>query len=43
MMVNRFGLHHLTKRDNRHNFKNIFQCIRYLWRTEGPRGYVAGE
>jgi hypothetical protein len=26
-----------------HNFKNIFQCVRYLWRTEGPRGYVAGK
>ncbi|CAP98996.1 Pc22g17080 [Penicillium rubens Wisconsin 54-1255] len=26
----------------KHNFKNIWQCVRYLWRTEGPRGYVAG-
>ncbi|KAM0097082.1 hypothetical protein ACP6JE_008392 [Aspergillus fumigatus] len=25
-----------------HNFQNVFQCVRYLWRTEGPRGYVAG-
>ncbi|CAK38532.1 uncharacterized protein An04g00750 [Aspergillus niger] len=25
-----------------HNFQNVAQCVRYLWRTEGPRGYVAG-
>ena len=27
----------------RHNFGGLFQCVRYLWRTEGPRGYVAGK
>ncbi|KAJ6169589.1 hypothetical protein N7497_002432 [Penicillium chrysogenum] len=44
------GVHHLRDaggenvktRMQTHNFKNIWQCVRYLWRTEGPRGYVAG-
>ncbi|KAJ5231480.1 mitochondrial carrier [Penicillium citrinum] len=35
-------LENVKTRMQTHNFKNIFQCIRYLWRTEGPRGYVAG-
>lgn len=26
-----------------HDFKNIVQCAKYLWRNEGPRGYVAGK
>ncbi|KAJ5745486.1 mitochondrial carrier [Penicillium odoratum] len=35
-------LENVKTRMQTHNFKNIFQCMRYLWRTEGPRGYVAG-
>ncbi|EPS28941.1 hypothetical protein PDE_03887 [Penicillium oxalicum 114-2] len=35
-------LENVKTRMQTHNFKNIFQCARYLWRTEGPRGYVAG-
>ncbi|CAI7595348.1 unnamed protein product [Penicillium pancosmium] len=35
-------LENVKTRMQTHNFKNIFQCVRYLWRTEGPRGYVAG-
>ncbi|KAJ5368648.1 uncharacterized protein N7496_008408 [Penicillium cataractarum] len=35
-------LENVKTRMQTHNFKNIFQCSRYLWRTEGPRGYVAG-
>ncbi|KAJ5438506.1 uncharacterized protein N7458_009504 [Penicillium daleae] len=35
-------LENVKTRMQTHNFKDIFQCSRYLWRTEGPRGYVAG-
>ncbi|KAI9923996.1 hypothetical protein MW887_007454 [Aspergillus wentii] len=35
-------LENVKTRMQTHNFPNVFQCIRYLWRTEGPRGYVAG-
>ncbi|KAJ5095238.1 mitochondrial carrier [Penicillium argentinense] len=35
-------LENIKTRMQTHNFKNVFQCVRYLWRTEGPRGYVAG-
>lgn len=35
-------LENVKTRMQTHNFPNIFQCVRYLWRTEGPRGYVAG-
>ncbi|OJJ44784.1 hypothetical protein ASPZODRAFT_738941 [Penicilliopsis zonata CBS 506.65] len=35
-------LENVKTRMQTHNFKNISQCVRYLWRTEGPRGYVAG-
>ncbi|KAJ5907915.1 mitochondrial carrier domain-containing protein [Penicillium taxi] len=35
-------LENIKTRMQTHNFKNIWQCARYLWRTEGPRGYVAG-
>ncbi|KAE8390572.1 mitochondrial carrier [Aspergillus alliaceus] len=35
-------LENVKTRMQTHNFKNVFQCVRYLWRTEGPRGYVAG-
>ncbi|KAL2836241.1 mitochondrial carrier domain-containing protein [Aspergillus pseudoustus] len=35
-------LENVKTRMQTHNFQNVFQCIRYLWRTEGPRGYVAG-
>ncbi|CAG8891233.1 unnamed protein product [Penicillium egyptiacum] len=35
-------LENVKTRMQTHNFKNIWQCVRYLWRTEGPRGYVAG-
>ncbi|RAK83163.1 mitochondrial carrier [Aspergillus costaricaensis CBS 115574] len=35
-------LENVKTRMQTHNFQNVAQCIRYLWRTEGPRGYVAG-
>ncbi|KAJ5556845.1 mitochondrial carrier [Penicillium frequentans] len=35
-------LENVKTRMQTHNFKNIFQCMRYIWRTEGHRGYVAG-
>ncbi|KAB8257432.1 mitochondrial carrier domain-containing protein [Aspergillus pseudonomiae] len=35
-------LENVKTRMQTHNFKNVLQCVRYLWRTEGPRGYVAG-
>ncbi|CAI7644214.1 unnamed protein product, partial [Penicillium bialowiezense] len=35
-------LENVKTRMQTHNFKNVWQCVRYLWRTEGPRGYVAG-
>ncbi|KAJ5790414.1 uncharacterized protein N7518_007425 [Penicillium psychrosexuale] len=35
-------LENVKTRMQTHNFKNIWQCVRYLWVTEGPRGYVAG-
>ncbi|KAE8145278.1 mitochondrial carrier [Aspergillus avenaceus] len=35
-------LENVKTRMQTHNFKNVSQCVRYLWRTEGPRGYVAG-
>jgi hypothetical protein len=35
-------LENIKTRMQTHNFQNVFQCVRYLWRTEGPRGYVAG-
>ncbi|KAL4957873.1 mitochondrial carrier [Aspergillus filifer] len=35
-------LENVKTRMQTHNFQNVFQCIRYLWRTEGPRGFVAG-
>ncbi|KAI9376532.1 mitochondrial carrier domain-containing protein [Aspergillus egyptiacus] len=35
-------LENIKTRMQTHNFKSVFQCIKYLWRTEGPRGYVAG-
>ncbi|PWY86275.1 mitochondrial carrier [Aspergillus heteromorphus CBS 117.55] len=35
-------LENVKTRMQTHNFKNVFQCVRYLWRNEGPRGYVAG-
>ncbi|RJE25542.1 Mitochondrial carrier protein [Aspergillus sclerotialis] len=35
-------LENIKTRMQTHNFKNISQCMKYLWRTEGPRGYVAG-
>ncbi|KAJ5896441.1 uncharacterized protein N7473_005840 [Penicillium subrubescens] len=35
-------LENVKTRMQTHNFRDIFQCARYLWRTEGPRGYVAG-
>ncbi|CAL5873981.1 uncharacterized protein PFLUO_LOCUS8266 [Penicillium psychrofluorescens] len=35
-------LENVKTRMQTHNFQNVFQCARYLWRTEGPRGYVAG-
>ncbi|KAJ5949689.1 mitochondrial carrier [Penicillium verhagenii] len=35
-------LENVKTRMQTHDFKNISQCMRYLWRTEGPRGYVAG-
>ncbi|KAL3479993.1 mitochondrial carrier domain-containing protein [Aspergillus californicus] len=35
-------LENVKTRMQTHNFQNVFQCVRYLWRTEGPRGFVAG-
>ncbi|THC89863.1 hypothetical protein EYZ11_010676 [Aspergillus tanneri] len=35
-------LENVKTRMQTHNFQNVFTCARYLWRTEGPRGYVAG-
>ncbi|GKZ26633.1 hypothetical protein AbraIFM66951_001685 [Aspergillus brasiliensis] len=35
-------LENIKTRMQTHNFQNVAQCVRYLWRTEGPRGYVAG-
>ncbi|KAI2824619.1 hypothetical protein CBS115989_576 [Aspergillus niger] len=35
-------LENVKTRMQTHNFQNVAQCVRYLWRTEGPRGYVAG-
>lgn len=35
-------LENIKTRMQTHNFPTIFQCVRYLWRHEGPRGYVAG-
>ncbi|KAJ5113508.1 mitochondrial carrier [Penicillium angulare] len=35
-------LENVKTRMQTHNFKNVGECMRYLWRTEGPRGYVAG-
>ncbi|KAJ5144086.1 Mitochondrial carrier protein [Penicillium bovifimosum] len=35
-------LENVKTRMQTHSFQNIWQCVRYLWRTEGPRGYVAG-
>ncbi|RMJ26434.1 Mitochondrial carrier protein [Aspergillus sp. HF37] len=36
-------LENVKTRMQTHNFPSILQCIKYLWRTEGPRGYVAGS
>ncbi|KAI9038485.1 putative mitochondrial carrier protein [Aspergillus affinis] len=35
-------LENVKTRMQTHNFRNVFVCARYIWRTEGPRGYVAG-
>ncbi|OQD85464.1 hypothetical protein PENANT_c010G03717 [Penicillium antarcticum] len=35
-------LENIKTRMQTHDFKNVFQCARYLWRNEGYRGYVAG-
>ncbi|PKY01899.1 putative mitochondrial carrier protein [Aspergillus campestris IBT 28561] len=35
-------LENVKTRMQTHNFHNVFTCARYIWRTEGPRGYVAG-
>ncbi|KAJ5238620.1 hypothetical protein N7468_003239 [Penicillium chermesinum] len=35
-------LENVKTRMQTHNFKNVSECVQYLWRTEGPRGFVAG-
>jgi len=35
-------LENLKTRMQSHNFKNITECAKYIWRTEGFRGYTAG-
>lgn len=35
-------LENVKTRMQTHNFRSIPECMQYLWRTEGPRGYVAG-
>ncbi|KAJ6012853.1 hypothetical protein N7522_003208 [Penicillium canescens] len=35
-------LENIKTRMQTHDFKNVWQCARYLWRNEGYRGYVAG-
>ncbi|KAJ5570428.1 mitochondrial carrier [Penicillium hispanicum] len=35
-------LENIKTRMQTHNFKGIFDCIQYLWRNEGPRGFFAG-
>lgn len=36
-------LENVKTRMQTHNFRNIYQCSRYIWRTEGLRGYFAGS
>ncbi|KAJ6024407.1 hypothetical protein N7540_005204 [Penicillium herquei] len=35
-------LDNVKTRMQTHNFQSVSECMRYIWRTEGPRGYVAG-
>ncbi|KAL1965104.1 hypothetical protein VTN77DRAFT_6017 [Rasamsonia byssochlamydoides] len=35
-------LENLKTRMQTHNFKNLTECAKYIWRTEGIRGYTAG-
>ncbi|EEA27912.1 hypothetical protein TMatcc_003788 [Talaromyces marneffei ATCC 18224] len=35
-------LENLKTRMQTHNFRNLKECAKYIWRTEGFRGYTAG-